>query len=200
MQASPLGAKHITMTLEEYNQHLERISEQAYERAIMGAMFSSAGRLLGTIQNRIIQRGEATDGSKLKAYSTTSGYYTKEQFVKESAFKPQGKREVGNFINGKVRKSMFLQNGYKELRDIQGRPTDRTNLFYSGDTMRAYVIGRKENSIQLGFNNDMASKIRKGHEERYDKKIYSGSVSEINEYKEGVTDTYKEIIINVTNA
>ena len=79
-------------------------------------------------KDRIFGRGEMSDGSKIGDYSTKPSYFTKDSFIRANAFKPQGKKNKGNFKNGEQRKSMYLPGGYSEFRDIQGRENEFVNL------------------------------------------------------------------------
>lgn len=86
-------------------------------------------------------------------------------------------------------KSMYLEEGYSELRGVQGKPNDKTNLNYTGSTIASYVTAvEDDNTLIQGFNNERSSIIRQAHETKYKKKIYPPSAEEKAEYQKGVAE------------
>ena len=57
------------MTLVEYGERMERLLKLATEKTHDGIITPAANRMLATIKNRIQQKGENTDGSKIGQYS-----------------------------------------------------------------------------------------------------------------------------------
>lgn len=196
------------MTLEEYNKNLGNLAALAGERLTERVIVVGATTMLAAIQNRIFRDGLDSAGNKIGAYSTKPYYASKKQFIQKGAFKPVGKggkdanikakytdvatRKTKTKIvkqDGSDRTSMYLKDGYKEFRDIQGRPTDEVNLFMKGDLRLAYTLQAKEKEVLIGFNNELQSKKRKGQELHFkratgtifpateaEKKLYSGTV------------------------
>lgn len=70
-------------------------------------------------------------------YSEEPIYVTQKAFNQKGAFKPIGKRatvkDKGKFLNpeGQENKSMYLEHGYKELRELNGLPTKVVNLQFT---------------------------------------------------------------------
>lgn len=121
---------------------------------------------LGMIKNRIIDQKEGIPG---KQYSTREMLATKDQFVVKSAFK-QSVEEVTRYYRRKgkittykgdlkkVKKVklwikfpgakiavpvMRLERGYREFREIQGRPGDHVNLSLTGKMWQGTtIVGR----------------------------------------------------------
>lgn len=139
--------------------------------------------LLAAIKNRVRNQGLGSDGSALRKYSTKPIYATKNQFIK-GGFQPQGKSMgVGDRLvptvrlkstsvkknpvryksytqvkpNYKPRQGMYLPEGYKELRDIQGLRTDITNMSYSGKMLSDYVQVREGDTVLLGINDKLSA-------------------------------------------
>lgn len=110
-------------------------------------------------QRRLIKRlfdeGEGAQG-KLGTYSTTPQYFTKKQFKKTGAFKAKGKTGKAEFDNGEPHQSMYLEDGYKELKSIQGYESSFVNLQYSSDL-------RNDISTGMQIKDDkVISKVKRG--------------------------------------
>lgn len=207
------------MTFEQFSERVNKLQELSVNVFLEGVIIPAAGRMLASIKNRIQQKGEKTDGGMIGQYSTTPMYATREQFDKQSAFKPQGKGQIKE--NGKVkremgmvdgvkkhiikrksgiveRKSMYLPYGYKQLREIQGKNVAFIDLTYRGDLMLSYQLTNKDNNIVLGFNKESEALKREGLEERFGI-AFSPSKQEIEDYKEEVEENFKDSILALFN-
>lgn len=148
------------------------------------AIEPSAKELLIAIKKRVVGEGKGSDGQQLKSYSRKPFYAQQSQFIKggfnpqgkynlygntigdvlvptitlkRSRIKSERTRQTRYTLvkpNYKPRKTMYLQEGYKELRDIQGLRTDITNMSYSGVMVSDYLMQRDGENVVLG----MASK------------------------------------------
>lgn len=176
------------MTYEQYQQYLANMVNDESNRIITEAILPAANRLNGNIQNRIMRDGKASDGSKLSPYSTNPAYFSQKQFIRKSSFVGGGKK--GKKIGAKT---MYLSSGYKQLRDVQGMPTNVKTLQYSGDMFRALVVGRSDSSVLIGFNEQGASDKRKWNEEREGKDIFKATRAEMKEYAEEFKKEYVRI-------
>lgn len=186
------------MTLEDYQKSLARLTLDAVNQAREIAYVSAANKLLATIKNRIQRQGVDSNGAKMSAYSTKPYYAQRNSFVKRGSFKAGGK-SVNGRKNKKNPRTMFLKDGYKQFREIQGRQTGHRDLTLSGQTMLNYVMGVNDGKVLLGFDTDRSSKIRKGHEKRNGGNIYYASQDELNEFNEDVTKNEEKIILKVFN-
>lgn len=65
------------------------------------------------------------------------------------------------------RKTMYLSEGYKELRNIQGLPTQFIDLKYSGKMVNDYVMVKSGQKMLLGISTDRSAKIYDGLTERF---------------------------------
>ena len=155
-------------------------------------VFPVATVMLDSMRQRLFQEGISGDGGKIGDYSRKAMYVGRDKFINAGGFRPQGKKE---YIKGtkqkkvevysistrkkkKVavtkgntqRETMYLPNGYKELREIQGKETAFVNLQYSGllftdfsklavekDTVVSKV-GTKESSDKLIWLSDKYGK------------------------------------------
>lgn len=219
------------MTATEYTQRLIELRNAAQAKTIESVIVPSANELLANTINRIVRKGTRTDGGKIGAYSTAPMYASKEQFIKKSAFTPQGKNRNYNVRTNKKtgeqsiyldkqskqkkvtvtdkngnksvksanRQTMYLPTGYKQLRDIQGRPTDTINENYTGDTMLSFQLQAVQNGVVIGMVNERAAKIRKGQEKRFGK-IFSPTKEELENYAKRVGENLSEIQRKILNA
>lgn len=191
------------MTIQEYQQSLQRTVKGIAAEVNEKILFTSANRLLANIKNRIQREGKDSSDKKLSPYSTKPFYATKSQFVRKSSFKAigkngfkgerlvkTGKREY-KVVKSKP-KTMFLKQGYKELRQVQGMSVNEKNLTYSGETMRSYTIGISSNAIVLGLDSKDASNIRVWQEAKNKGKIFTATKKELDAYKKDVSSQYQE--------
>lgn len=186
------------MTPQEYLERLKKLRDQSVEKMVDQVIFPNGNELLANIKNRIVRDKKNSSGGSIGQYSIKPMYATVNQFDKKGAFKPVGKR-------GKTRKSMYLPSGYKQLREIQGKPTDAVNLNYTGSTVLSYQSQLKGKEVLLGLTNEESAKIRQGLEngtrgrKGYGKVFYA-TQQEMAEYKKNVAEDTKEIILKIFNA
>lgn len=188
----------MSITLEQYQNKLSQLAKEGSEKAIESIVVPAANELLANIKNRIIKDGQKSDGSKIGNYSVKPIYVEREAFIQKSKFKPKGKTGKTTFDNGRPHKSMYLQQGYKELRSIQGRPVDKINEFYSGSTMASYQMEVQSNQVLLGITNEKSAKIRAGQEKRFGK-IFSATRQEIEDYNKEVVKGNKDLVSRIFN-
>lgn len=118
-------------------------------------------------KQRIFGDGLNSEGQKIGEYSNKEGYYSKELFIRKSAFKQQGKNKKGKFENGKDRKTMYLQGGYTEFRDIQGRQTEYVDIKFSGSAERGLNVVKSGDAVLYGTTDLKESKKLLGNCERF---------------------------------
>lgn len=180
-----------------------------------------ASDLLAAIKNRVKNRGEGSNGNSLSAYSTKPIYASQEQFVRGGFVPQGKNNFKGNTIgdrliptvrlktngiksnllayskyslvkpNLKERKTMYLKDGYKELRDVQGLPTDITNMSYSGQMMADYQQSNEGNKILLGITTERSAKIYDGQTNGNSRtkgkgQFFQASTGEMANFKEAV--------------
>lgn len=80
-----------------------------------------------------------------------------------------------------VRKTMYLDEGYKELRGIQGLRVDIVNFKYRGDLISSYQSQRDAQMVLLGLTTDLSAKKREGLEAKFGRTYYA-TEDEIQKY------------------
>lgn len=197
----------MALTIQQYAERLKKLLEASKSKAMANVMIPSANRLLATVKNRIMLDGENTQGGQIGQYSTKPMYASKEQFDKPSAFKPIKKKYVSTdakapktakgrnvlaTVHTETGKTMYLREGYRELRQIQGKRVDKVNLNYRGDLMREYVSNPVSDTvIEQGLLTEMSKKKREGNEKRFGGKILTPQPEEIEQYKKSVSELTK---------
>lgn len=171
--------------MEQYIQLMSSLPERTQQHIAESIVVPSANLLLGTVKNRIVRKGLKTDGGSIGNYSAKPGYYSKKQFVKQSAFKGVGKPAPGKKRGKKGNKTMYLEGGYSQLRGIQGMPNSTINANYSGETLLSYQLSDTGKDVALGFTTERSAKIRKYLEKRFGS-IYAPSADEMLQFREHI--------------
>ena len=173
-----------------------------WDTLVANSFESATLNLYREIHERIFMDNLTVEGFGFGNYSTKPAYFTQKQFVVKGNFKPQGKNEsmFGSKISkykkedsynrtskstayvtstGEDRKSMYLRNGYKELRAIQGRPIDKINLQYSFDLAINGIITHTDGGVyQVKFANLLSKQKGRGFEKRKKEKIFKPNKQE----------------------
>ena len=149
-------------------ERLNEIAKTLDEQVPDVALVQSFNELQAEYLQRVFVDGVQSDGSKIGSYSARPNYFGSKAFIQQSKFKPIGKNGETKFKTvTKPRKSMYLKNGYKELRDIQGRPVNTINLDYTGSLKRAYRVFKFGDSVLFGQNDSEEHKKIEGLTERF---------------------------------
>jgi hypothetical protein len=150
----------MALTPQEYISRLQNLSANLQAQGVADIYVPAGNALRAKVINRIVNEGKGTNGQSLGQYSTTPAYYERQQFDKQGAFKPQGKRG-----SRPEAKTMYLEQGYRQLRDIQGKETGFKNFEYRGDMIKDFQQGfQSDNAFVIGFTDIVQSKKRKGNE------------------------------------
>lgn len=180
------------MEIGQYIDVLEALPQRVSEQMADAVIVPAAGVMVAAIVNRNANEGLNTDGTKRKPYSTKPTYAGASKFVRKSGFVGEGKN------GGKPRKTKYLAEGYKQLREIQGLRTDIKNYEYSGDTLLAFGLEARQNEVVIGFRTDRTSKIRRGLEQR-EGRAFPPSSNELREYEESVRQELTNVTIKAFN-
>lgn len=78
-------------------------------------------------------------------------------------------------------KSMYLAEGYSELRQIQGLRIDIVNLTYRGDLLMSYQMQKISQYVLLGLTEESSVLKRSGLEKKYGD-VFHGTSAEIERY------------------
>jgi len=97
--------------------------------------------------------------------------------------------------NLQERRSMYLPEGYKELRSIQGLRTDIMNFKYRGDLISSYQMQRVAETVLLGLTTEESAKKREGLEKRFGPVFYATG-AEIKRYNDRVTFLLQRLTVN----
>lgn len=164
-------------------------------------VYPVATATLDKLRQRLFQKGIEGDGSSTGTYSTASMYASKEQFKETGAFRAQGKSEsrlgqkrktttvydissrkkksVAVKKNNTERKSMYLPNGYKELRQIQGMETAFVNLQYSGDLFQDFTkLSVEGDKVVVKVSREINKKKIEGLTKKYGPSTFKHSKEE----------------------
>lgn len=154
-------------TLEDLINALDR-TEAELKARLPTIVMEYAGNAVALAFQRVEKEG-AKPGAK---YSEEPMYATQKVFNNKGAFKPRGKKAK---VKGKdkLRKSMYLPGGYRELRQVQGLQTNVVDLEYSGrmhqNTKPLKVENKSELSVVaiVGATNEENKKKLAGNFKRY---------------------------------
>lgn len=178
------------MTLEEYYTNLGKLAEVSSQRALDSIVVPAANELLAKIKNRISQDGKNSNDANIGNYSTKEMYASKNQFVKQGSFRPIGK------TGKKTKSTMYLPQGYKQLRQIQGRETAHMNYEYSGSLLLSYQSQDTGSAVLLGFTTERSSIIRKALEQKRGLAFYATD-KELEDYNKQVEEQSKELTLTI---
>ena len=133
------------------------------------------------------------------------GGFKGERLVKSQKLGRYSKKQ-GRYLGGKevvkvqkvIPDSMYLKEGYKELREIQGMDVDKINIKYSGNLiMKNYVSGTQGlNTVLLGLTTYEDAKKREGLEARFGP-ILSGTDEELAVYEQEVNEKYEAFVLRL---
>lgn len=188
------------MTAQEYSDKLTQLHGLVSGDLAKDTIVVSGAELLAKIKYRVVKTGRNSDNNVMGDYSTKPMYVERSQFVKPSAFNPQGKNSkfgltMGDRLiptarlrsnsrtknptkyqtytvvkpNYKPRKTMYLPNGYRQLRDIQGMQVQFVNMHYSGRMVKDYIMQKEGQHVVLGINTERSAKIYDGLSGRFGK-------------------------------
>lgn len=148
---------------------------------------------LAEYKDRIFSEGRASDGSDIGKYSTSPFYQNPNKLigVGRSGVKPRGKNGRARFNNGRLKKTAYLAQGYKELRDKVGRQSQKVDLNFSGSTAGSIQVGVSRGETVFGFTTIEGRDIMKKNETRFNKEIVRPSQGES---EAGLEAAQKEIL------
>lgn len=182
------------MTLQEYAERLKNMPELVSGSLASDTLLPSGIDMLNQIKQRIYATGKNSDNNNIGDYSKKPMYASQGQFVKGGFIPQGKRNFAGNTIGDKLiptirlkktgvkknptkykaftlvkpdyteRKTMYLAEGYKELRDVQSLRTDIMNFSYSGKLLASYVAEQRGEEVILGLNTELSAKKRSGLE------------------------------------
>jgi hypothetical protein len=194
------------MTVKEYADRLNELYTFVGGDITDLVILSPATKMLREIKRRVVQDGANTSLEQIGNYSTKPISVTKEQFINKGVFNPTDivSSTIKYKVGGKTRKrtvqkkTMFLRNGYKELRDIQGLQTAFIDLKYSGKMVRAFQLAKGENAVLMGITTQRSAKIYKDLVRRFGQ-FYQPTAAEQKEYLDRTTFLANRLFRDVIN-
>lgn len=163
-----------TLNLSQYHSFLENLVTQT---ASLGSRLLElpANELIADIDYRITQLGLDSDGKKIGNYDTKKMWAGSYDFDNQANFKPKTKK------NGSVRKTVTLEQGYMQLRAVQGYRTDTKVMERTGAGIKN-IKAAYDSSLgvmEVGFTDLEQSVKFRGEEERGDRPILTPTAAEI---------------------
>lgn len=148
---------------------------------------------LAEIQERIHEKGQASDGGDIGGYSTEPIYVSAKNNVGRSFGRPIGKTGKSKFKSGEDHKSRYFAGGYNEYKTTIGRnEIGKVNLSLSGQMNSQLTVMETANGYGIGWPNAEMKSRAIHFEKKYGKKIWSLSKKElehtISEAKKMVSD------------
>lgn len=143
------------MTWEHYTQNWRDLKRDLKDASALEILALPAQAMLDSIKTRVFEHGATTDGQLMEAYSTKPASFSRSEFDDKSAFKAgRGK-------------SMYLPQGYRQLREIQGKQVSYINLDYTGKFKDSYKVQTSGNTARLLLTTRRGGSLRFMHEQRF---------------------------------
>ena len=79
--------------------------------------------------------------------------------------------------NGKLFRLLMLQGGYKEIRELEGRETNKVDLTRTRKLFKDFSIGTNGKNWLVGFKSEYGDKVSRGQEEHFGRNIWGVSVA-----------------------
>lgn len=209
------------MTAQEYNDNLTSLYGLVSGNLAGDTLVVAGQRMLTAIKQRVLD-GKNTGNSEIGKYSTKPIYASEKIFI-AGGFSGQGKRgNIGDRLvpsvrlkttsvkrnptkykkyslvnnkTGRPRTSMYLANGYKQLREVQSLQSAHIDFSYSGAMLAAYQQELEGQTVIQGFTQDLQSKKRKGLEARFGNTFYPTDQEKQN-YIDEVTFLINRLTVN----
>lgn len=121
--------------------------------------------------------------------------------LKRGKIKPTN-RQIKNYsvvkANNQPRKTMYLPQGYKELRDIQALRTDVVDLTYRGDLKKDFAIAKDGQAYLIGFKTKPESTKRLALERQFGP-IFYATQEERNKYLQAASFSLNRLTVGTLN-
>lgn len=188
-----------TYTPEEFEKKI--LEKQRSLDIVKVVVMPVATAVFDQYRQRLFGKGIKGDGTKTGNYSRKAIYASKDKFRNTGSFRPQGKKE---YIKGSKQKTtelydirtrkkkkvaitkpytqretMYLPNGYKELRAIQGLEIQFVDLQYTGDLFTDFSKLKIVNdSVVAGVSREINKKKIKGLSKRFGNSLFKHTKEE----------------------
>ncbi|HWB63523.1 MAG TPA: hypothetical protein VG603_08455 [Chitinophagales bacterium] len=135
-------------------EYFERLEQRLEAVVATGIVHQAALPVHTMVVERIFGRGQKATGA-IGRYSTKPFYAGAVQFAKHTALNAKGKSGKTVFKNGKPHKTMYLPQGYKQLKETQGLEGGFVNLTYTASLKNDFATSLVSSGGMAvsGFNN-----------------------------------------------
>jgi hypothetical protein len=100
--------------------------------------YEVTNEIIARQENRIFNKGIGGNGSQLGKYSTRPTYISLSQMPRKVS--PKGKFGETKFLNGKIHKSAYFNQGYSEYKKAMGKGNGgNVNLWLSGRFRKGFA-------------------------------------------------------------
>jgi hypothetical protein len=156
----------------------------------------AAFQVIAEYKQRIFFNGLDSTGDEIGQYSVNPFYINPLTLttVKASGIKPEGKNGNKVFKNGNPHKTKYLADGYKELRNLTGRNSDKVDLNFSGSLFQSIKIVEKGLESVVTYTNSDLAEIMEGNEIRFSKEIATVSDAELEQGQEAARNELLAIL------
>jgi hypothetical protein len=156
----------------------------------------AAFQVIAEYKQRIFFNGLDSTGDEIGQYSVNPFYINPLTLttVKASGIKPEGKNGNKVFKNGNPHKTKYLADGYKELRNLTGRNSDKVDLNFSGALFQSIKIVEKGLESVVTYTNSDLAEIMEGNEIRFKKDIATVSDAELEQGQEAARNELLAIL------
>lgn len=179
------------VTLQSYHDTLLRL-QSATEDLDEMMLVIPGNELVANIDQRITMEGLDTKGAKIGDYSREKIWVGVNDFTNTGNFKPERK------ANGEMRKTMTLEEGYYELRKLDGQRNDRVVLERTGAGIKNIKVGIPQSHVvDVGFTDENESNKFRGYEDRNEKQILDPSEQELANYRTAQIREYRILISKI---
>jgi hypothetical protein len=141
---------------------------------------AAAIQVIAEYTQRIFYNGLDSTGNPIGQYSVNPFYINPLTLTTVAAdgVIPEGKNGQKVFKNGKPHKTKYLTKGYKELRQLTDRQSDKVDLNFSGSLFQSIKVTENASVSAITYTNDEMANIMEFQEERFAKDISTVSNEE----------------------
>jgi hypothetical protein len=141
---------------------------------------AAAFQVIAEYKQRIFFNGLDSTGNPIGQYSVNPFYINPLTLTTVAAdgVIPEGKNGQKVFKNGNPHKTKYLTQGYKQLRQLTDRQSDKVDLNFSGSLFQSIKVTENSNVSAVTYTNDEMANIMEGNEARFSKDISTVSVDE----------------------
>ena len=193
------------MTLQELSASLKRASQQINADFPQWANVALGNTALAMLKQRIVNTGQASDGSSYKPYSTKPTFIGASSFrtkaAANSVFGTVTKRRALEWRKVRGHNLAILPGGYKQIRQIDGSQVSHKSFLRTGEmwlsihTLGTQAAGEGKFTTTVGTKVDLSNKKLEGNTAREGKEILMISKKEEQELTK-ILDKYITNIIN----